>query len=67
MVTDQQIRRLMKLRKKEKTLTMAAAKAGMARPYGTQVLEVWEAAQRVSAGADLENTTGSLRIGVAGS
>ena len=45
MVTDQQIRRLMKLRKKEKTLTMAAAKAGMSRNPATEVFEVGQAAE----------------------
>lgn len=38
MVTDQQIRRLKKLRKKEKTLTMAAAKAGIARKTARKYL-----------------------------
>ncbi len=35
--------------------------------YGTKVSEVWEATERVSAGEDLENPTGPLRMGVAGS
>ena len=39
MVKDQQVRRLVKLKKNEKTLTMAAAKAGMSRKTARKYLK----------------------------
>ena len=38
MVKDQQVRRLVKLKKNEKTLTMAAAKAGLSRKTARKYL-----------------------------
>ena len=39
MVKDQQVRRLVKLRKNEKTLTMAAARAGLSRKTARKYLK----------------------------
>ena len=52
---------------KEKDVDDGRCKSGHGAEYGTEVSKVWEATERVSAGEDLENPTGPLRIGVAGS
>ncbi len=67
MVKDQQVRRLVKLRKNEKTLTMAAARAGLSRKTARKYLKSGKLAEPVSAGAVLENSIGSVRVGMAGS
>ena len=52
---------------KGKDVDDGRCKGGHGAEYGTEVSKVWEATERVSAGEDLENPTGPLRIGVAGS
>ena len=52
---------------KGKDVDDGRCKSGHGAEYGTEVSKVWEATERVSAGEDLENPTGPLRIGVAGS
>ena len=52
---------------KRKDVDDGRCKSGHGAEYGTEVSKVWEATERVSAGEDLENPTGPLRIGVAGS
>ena len=59
------MRRLVKLKKNEKTLTMAAAKSGDVAKDSSQVPEVGKATEPVSAGTVLENSIGSVRVGVA--
>ena len=66
MVKDQQVRRLVKLKKNEKTLTMAAAKAGLSRKTARKYLKSGKATEPVSAGTVLENSIGSVRVGMAG-
>ena len=54
------MRRLVKLRKNEKMVTMAAAKAGLSRKTARKYLKSRSAAEPVSAGAVLANSIGSV-------
>ena len=60
MVTDEQVRMLMTLINKEKTLAVAAAKAGMAEQDGQEVQGSGDIAQPVGSNTHLAYASGPI-------